>query len=100
MKILIKEDKNGMFLIRRRKEDNRKLLNSFDNLIVDENNCIHEFIDILIINDNKIGYFDYDDFKPLFKCSNFEFKYLLKRWLKSNNIQSDTWTRVSIYTLG
>lgn len=59
-----------------------------------------ELIEVLLIrynkNDQVACYFDFDDFKHVFKCTHFEFLYELRAWLNIMNVDNDQWVRVDI----
>jgi len=95
-KIKIEESKTGTFLIRHHKELDQNLSYLFDKLNIDFSHQTRVFVDILMTVDNKIFYFDYDDFKDVFKCPFFEFQYILKEWLTKMNIPENKWIRVDI----
>ena len=96
-KIKIEESKTGTFLIRHHKELDQNLTYLFDKLNIDFSQQTRMFVDILMTVDNRIFYFDYDDFKDVvFKCTFFEFQYILKEWLTKMNIPENKWVRVDI----
>lgn len=86
-------DKDGTFLVRK-----VKIRGVAQNIKVE--NPI-ELIEILLVGKNDKGeeilcYFDFEDFKPIFKCTLFELQYSLRTWLNSLNIADNSWTRVDI----
>lgn len=59
-----------------------------------------ELIEVLLIrydkNEEIACYFDFDDFKQVFKCTQFEFLYEIRTWLNIMNINDGQWVRVDI----